>query len=99
MSTFKTNGTPGQGRRRRLAEAGDPAPSPPPSDLDALGVTVERLATDLRTLVMVARSAALPPAGRLDEIERRARAHIEELRARLGVRPAPTITVERVGLS
>jgi hypothetical protein len=98
MSTFKTNGAPSQGRRRRSA-AGDPIPSPPPPDLDALGAAVERVAADLRALVMLARSAALPPAGRLDEIERLARAHIEELRARLGSRAEVTVTVERVGLS
>jgi hypothetical protein len=97
MSMFKTNGTPGQGRRRR-SSAGIPITSAPPADFDALSAAVDRLAADLRTLVILARSAALPPAGRLDEIERQARGHIEDLRARLAANSG-AVTVERVGLS
>ena len=84
MSTLKGNGATSQGRGRR-SSAGGPAPSPAARGTGALGTAIDRVAADLRALVVIARSAALPPAGRLDAIEREARRHIEDLRARLGV--------------
>ncbi len=45
--------------------------------------TLERLALDVRRLAALARSAALPPAQRVDEAERAAASAIADLRARL----------------
>jgi len=50
--------------------------------LDDLVLTalVDRVAADLRVLASLARSVTLPPASRVDEVERAARAHLDELR-------------------
>jgi hypothetical protein len=43
---------------------------------------VDRVAADLRALASLARSVMLPPAARVDEAERTALAHLDELRRR-----------------
>jgi hypothetical protein len=45
-----------------------------------IATLVERVAADLRVLASLARSVTLPPAARVDEVERTARAHLDELR-------------------
>jgi len=65
-----------------LPEPG-PALAPPPADSAAIARALDRLASDVRRLAGFARSAALPPAGRVDEAERIAAATIADLRARL----------------
>ncbi|HVY39316.1 MAG TPA: hypothetical protein VHM31_15335 [Polyangia bacterium] len=52
-------------------------------DAAAVARALDRLATDVRRLAGLARSAALPPARRVEEAERAAATAIAELRARL----------------
>ncbi|HVT06636.1 MAG TPA: hypothetical protein VHO67_04225 [Polyangia bacterium] len=63
--------------------AGPSAVSPAAGDAAALARALDRLATDVRRLAALARSAALPPARRVEEAERTAATAIAELRARL----------------
>jgi hypothetical protein len=71
------------------AESATVAPTDREEDTEAaLASALERLAADLRGLTALARSAALPPAHRVDEAERTALQHLGELRMRLGL-PAP----------
>lgn len=63
--------------------AGPSAVSPAPGDAAAMARALDRLATDVRRLASLARSAALPPAHRVEEAERAAATAIAELRARL----------------
>lgn len=57
--------------------------SPAPADAAAIARALDRLTSDLHRLAALARSAALPPATRVDEAERTAAATIADLRARL----------------
>ncbi len=65
-----------------LPQPGVPV-SPPPADATAIARALERLDSDVRRLAGLARSAALPPAQRVEEAERTAAATIADLRARL----------------
>ncbi|MES1210590.1 MAG: hypothetical protein ABUS79_32020, partial [Pseudomonadota bacterium] len=76
--------------RVALEDAAWPAsPEPGPTvtslvaDAATIGRALERLASDVRRLAGLARSAALPPAQRVEEAERAAAAAIADLRARL----------------
>jgi hypothetical protein len=60
---------------------------PPVADATAIERALDRLATDVRRLAGLARSTALPPAGRIEEAERTAAATIADLRARLLTAP------------
>ena len=57
--------------------------SPPPAEAAAIARALDRLTADVHRLAGLARSAALPPAARVDEAERTAAATIADLRARL----------------
>ena len=65
-----------------LPEPGAPV-APGPADAATVARALDRLAADVRRLAGLARSAALPPAQRVDEAERTAEATIADLRARL----------------
>ncbi len=65
-----------------LPEPGSPV-APAPADATTIARALERLASDVRRLAGLARSAALPPPQRVDEAERTAAATIADLRARL----------------
>ena len=85
MSAKRRNGT-SNGRRA------DPHPA---ANRDALAeslaaacLAIERTAADLHGLAELARSAALPPARRVDELERSALKHLSDLRASLTPKPA-----------
>lgn len=62
---------------------GEAQAAPPPADAATIARALDRLASDVRRLAGLARSAALPPAARVDEAERTAAATIADLRARL----------------
>jgi len=68
--------------------AGSSAVLPAAGDAAAMARALDRLATDVRRLAALARSAALPPARRVEEAERAAATAIAELRA--GLVPAGT---------
>ncbi len=53
------------------------------SSSDGVSAALDRLAADVRALVSLARSAALPPEQRVADAERTAIQHLAELRARL----------------
>jgi hypothetical protein len=57
----------------------DAALSPPSSEVAG----IDRVVRDLRVLASLARSVTLPPAARIDETERTALAHLDELRDRV----------------
>jgi hypothetical protein len=65
-----------------LPEPG-PTVTPAAADAAAIARALERLAADVRRLAGLARSAALPPAQRVDEAERAAATAIADLRTRL----------------
>ncbi|MFL5307615.1 MAG: hypothetical protein ACJ8F1_20515 [Polyangia bacterium] len=79
--------------RVALEDAAWPAAPEPGATVPALAAdaahaatmarTLDRLANDVRRLASLARSAALPPAQRVEEAERAAATAISELRARL----------------
>ncbi|HZL20226.1 MAG TPA: hypothetical protein VFG23_21015 [Polyangia bacterium] len=54
--------------------------------LEQANRAIERATADLRALAALARSAALPPAKRVDELERTALGHFNKLRESLGAR-------------
>lgn len=80
MSAVRGNGT-SNGRRRdaRLAAA-QKAQS---ESLAAACLAIDRATVDLHGLAELARSAALPPARRVDELERAALKHLSDLRESL----------------
>ncbi len=66
--------------------APEPAGSPvavAPADATSIQRSLERLETEIGRLAALARSAALPPARRVDEAERSLAATVADLRARL----------------
>jgi hypothetical protein len=87
------NGGPSAGAALVIEQAGlvsaapavEPSLAAEPSSIQAARAArlevLERLAVDVRTLVTIARSAALPPARRLDEMERTVARHLDSLRA------------------
>jgi hypothetical protein len=58
-------------------------PSGHTAESDGATAALERLAADVRALVALARSSALPPERRVAEVERTAIQHLADLRARL----------------
>ena len=85
MSGKRRNGT-SNGRRA------DPHPAairdPMAESLAAACLAIERTTADLHGLAELARSAALPPARRVDELERAALKHLSDLRESLTPKPA-----------
>jgi hypothetical protein len=80
MSAVRGNGT-SNGRRRdaRLAAAQKALSD----SRAAASLAIDRTTADLRGLAELARSAALPPARRVDELERAALKHLSDLRESL----------------
>jgi hypothetical protein len=100
MSDEKGNGT-SRSRRRAARAAAQGRADEPTIVSPAIAVLSgeaeaawERLAADVRALVALARSAALPSARRVDEAERTAAQHLAELRAGCLPRSVPLPTVE-----
>ena len=76
------------GRRRRRALRLAAAEQSLVESLAEANLAIDRATADLRALAALARSAALPPARRVEELERSALGHFNKLRESLSARAA-----------
>ncbi len=76
------------GRRRRRALRLAAAERSLAGSLAEANLAIDRATADLRALAALARSAALPPARRVEELERTALGHLDKLRESLSARAA-----------
>jgi hypothetical protein len=85
MSGKRRNGTSSGQRAEAHRAATERARA---ESLAAACLAIERTTADLHGLAELARSAALPPARRVDELERAALKHLSDLRESLAARHA-----------
>ena len=71
------------GRRRRRELRASAAEKSLADSLAEANLAIDRATADLRALAALARSAALPPAKRVEELERSALGHFSRLRESL----------------
>jgi hypothetical protein len=76
------------GRRRRRALRLAAAERSSAESLAEANLAIDRATADLRALAALARSAALPPERRVEELERTALGHLDRLRESLSARAA-----------